>query len=272
MSLPNYTKLMLPLLELASRENKRCHISDLRKKLADYLSLGIEDLESKQNNGRKIFDIRVGWAVTDNYLTKFNEFREFQEKLDTNAEPRESEVPLQTSEIAPEESVSQAISILNTQLREEILEKIKQLSPEGFERLVLRLLHSMGYGGSIKDVKGVPRGPDGGIDGTIKEDKFCLDVIYIQAKRWNTVVGREKIQAFQGALAGVGATKGVFITTSTFTPQARGYVNQLRGTKIILVDGEELAQLMVEHNVGVSIKDVFYIKRIDEDLFLEEDF
>ena len=130
----------------------------------------------------------------------------------------------------------------------------------------------MGYGGSIKDVKGVPRGPDGGIDGTIKEDKLGLDVIYIQAKRWNTVVGREKIQAFQGALAGVGATKGVFITTSTFTPQARGYVNQLRGTKIILVDGEELAQLMVEHNVGVSIKDVFYIKRIDEDLFLEEDF
>ena len=130
----------------------------------------------------------------------------------------------------------------------------------------------MGYGGSLKDVEGVPRGPDGGIDGTIKEDKLGLDVIYIQAKRWENSVGREKIQAFQGALAGVGARKGVFITTSTYTQQAIAYASQLRDSKIILIDGQKLTQLMIEHDVGVSIKETLHLKRIDEDFFAEIDF
>jgi len=130
----------------------------------------------------------------------------------------------------------------------------------------------MGYGGSLKDVEGVPRGPDGGIDGTIKEDKLGLDVIYIQAKRWENSIGREKIQAFQGALAGVGARKGVFITTSTYTQQAIAYAAQLRDSKIILIDGQKLTQFMIEHDVGVSIKETFHLKRLDEDFFAEVDF
>jgi len=130
----------------------------------------------------------------------------------------------------------------------------------------------MGYGGSLRDVEGVPRGPDGGIDGTIKEDKLGLDIIYIQAKRWENNVGREKIQAFQGALAGVGARKGVFITTSGFSTHAQQYAAQLRDSKIVLIYGQLLAQYMIEHDVGVSIKETFHIKRLDEDFFAETDF
>jgi restriction system protein len=211
-------------------------------------------------------------AIDDLYLQRFDEFREFKERS-TPEQPfstTQDDDPSPTT--TPEETISQAVGILDAELRDELLEKVKQLPPDRFEGLVLKLLHTMGYGGSLKDVEGVPRGPDGGIDGTIKEDKLGLDVIYIQAKRWENSVGREKVQAFQGALAGVGARKGVFLTTSTYSAQAIAYASQLRDSKIILIDGQKLTQLMIEHDVGVSIKEILQIKRLDEDFFTDIDF
>jgi restriction system protein len=306
MELPTYDQFMLPLLKLTAEDGQIHHIAKLREELARQLSITAEQRAIKLPSGRQpIFNNRVGWASTylrkagllsrpkrgyvqitqrgrdvlaenppaidDRYLQRFEEFREFNERS-----VPEEQLPLPPNEIpsstTPEETLSKAVGILEAELQDELLDKVKQLSPERFEELVLKLLHAMGYGGSLKDVEGVPRGPDGGIDGTIKEDKLGLDVIYIQAKRWENSVGREKVQAFQGALAGVGARKGVFLTTSIFTQQAIAYASQLRDSKIILVDGQKLAQLMIEHDVGVSIKEIFHIKRIDEDFFSDMEF
>ena len=306
MELPTYDQFMLPLLKLAAEDGQIHHIAKLREELARQLSITAEQRAIKLPSGRQpIFNNRVGWASTylrkagllsrpkrgyvqitqrgrdvlaenppaidDRYLQRFEEFREFNERS-----VPEEQLPLPPNEIpsstTPEETLSKAVGILEAELQDELIDKVKQLSPERFEELVLKLLHAMGYGGSLKDVEGVPRGPDGGIDGTIKEDKLGLDVIYIQAKRWENSVGREKVQAFQGALAGVGARKGVFLTTSIFTQQAIAYASQLRDSKIILVDGQKLAQLMIEHDVGVSIKEIFHIKRIDEDFFSDMEF
>jgi len=302
---------MLPLLKLAAEGEQVYPVAQLRKRLAEQLAITPEQQAIQLPSGRQsVFDNRVGWASTylrkagllsrpkrgyvqitargqevlaqnpiaidDLYLQRFEDFREFKERSipsDTASAMPLNNDDLVTAQIAtPEETISKAVGILDAALRDELLDKLKQILPERFEGLVLKLLHAMGYGGSIRDVEGVPRGPDGGIDGTIKEDKLGLDIIYVQAKRWENSVGREKVQAFQGALAGVGARKGVFLTTSTFTQQAIAYASQLRGSKIILIDGQKLAQLMIEHDAGVSIKEVFYIKRIDEDFFAETDF
>lgn len=306
MELPTYDQFMLPLLKLAAEDGQIHAIATLREKLIQQFSLTSEQRAVKLPSGQQsVLDNRVGWASTylrkagllsrpkrgyvqitqrgrdilaenpaainNLYLQRFDEFREFKKR--STVEDPLSAAPNDTpTSTTPEETISKAVGILNAELRDELIDKVKQLTPEHFEGLVLKLLHEMGYGGSLKDVEGVPRGPDGGIDGTIKEDKLGLDVIYIQAKRWESSVGREKIQAFQGALAGVGARKGVFITTSTYTQQAITYATQLRDSKIILIDGQKLAQLMIEHDVGVSIKETLHIKRIDEDFFSNVDF
>ena len=145
------------------------------------------------------------------------------------------------------------------------------MSPSFFENLVVELLVKMGYGGSLKDAgKVVGKGGDEGIDGIIKEDKLGLDIIYIQAKRWEGSVGRPEIQKFVGALAGQGAKKGIFITTSRFTPEAKDYTPR-NETKIVLIDGEHLAQLMIDYNLGVTTQTIYEIKRIDSDYFEDED-
>ncbi len=310
-TIPAYTQFMLPLLKLAAEDGSTHPVAQLRKRLAEQLNITSEQQSIRLPSGRQsVFDNRVGWANTylrkagllsrpkrgyvqitargqevlaqnptlidDFYLQRFEDFREFKER----SVPKESisitidnnDTPVNTQISTPEETISKAIGILDAALRDELLDKLRQIEPERFEGLVLRLLHAMGYGGSMRDVEGVPRGPDGGIDGTIKEDKLGLDIIYVQAKRWENSVGREKVQAFQGALAGVGARKGVFLTTSTFTQQAITYASQLRDSKIILIDGQKLAQLMIEHDAGVSVKEVLYIKQIDEDFFVETDF
>jgi restriction system protein len=307
MSLPTYDQFMLPLLKLAAADGQVHHIAKLREQLAQRLGITLEQQAIRLPSGRQsVFDNRVGWASTylrkagllsrpkrgyvqitprghevlalnptgidDLYLQRFEEFRDFKERSIPEEQLATIESNVLSPTTTPEETISKAVGLLDAELRDELLDKVKQIAPASFEGLVLKLLHAMGYGGSLKDVEGVPRGPDGGIDGTIKEDKLGLDVIYIQAKRWENSVGREKVQAFQGALAGVGARKGVFLTTSNFTSQAIAYASQLRDSKIILIDGQKLAQLMIEHNVGVSIKDTFHIKRIDEDFFAEVDF
>lgn len=167
----------------------------------------------------------------------------------------------------PEELFSQAYQRLRSNLESELLEQVKASSPAFFERLVIDLLVGMGYGGSRQDAgRAIGRSGDGGIDGIIKEDKLGLDVIYIQAKRWEATVGRPEIQKFAGALQGQRANKGVFITTSGYSREAEEYVS-LISSKIILITGEQLASLMVEHNVGVSPISMFEIKRIDSDYF-----
>nr|WP_255409306.1 restriction endonuclease [Chlorogloea sp. CCALA 695] len=147
---------------------------------------------------------------------------------------------------------------------------MKACSPSFFERLVVKLLVKMGYGGSIKDAgQAVGRRGDGGIDGIIKEDKLGLDVIYIQAKRWEGTVGRPDIQRFVGALHGFQSRKGVFITTSNFSTEAIDYISKI-DNKIALIDGDRLAQLMLEYGVGVSTVEVYEVKKIDEDFFIDE--
>jgi restriction system protein len=177
------------------------------------------------------------------------------------------EMPDRQSDSTPEELFSQAYQRLRGNLEAELLEQIKVSSPAFFERLVIDLLVAMGYGGSRRDAgRAMGKSGDGGIDGMIKEDKLGLDVIYVQAKRWEGTVGRPEIQKFAGALQGQRANKGIFITSSSFTREAMEYTNII-SAKIILIDGEQLTSYMVDHNVGVSPVSSFDIKRIDSDYF-----
>ena len=155
-------------------------------------------------------------------------------------------------------------------LAQELLERVKNSSPRFFENLVVDLLVAMGYGGSKADAgQAVGRSGDGGIDGIIKEDKLGLDVVYIQAKRWEGTVGRPVVQAFAGSLEGQRARKGVLITTSQFSQDARDYVTRIE-KKIVLIDGELLAQLMIDHNIGVAEVASYVVKKADLDYFGEE--
>lgn len=170
----------------------------------------------------------------------------------------------------PQEAMQRAHHQLETALADDVLSRIKALSPGFFESLVIKVLVAMGYGGTIQDAaQVVGQSGDGGIDGTIKEDKLGLDTIYVQAKRWESTVGRPIVQAFYGSLAGRQATKGVFITTATFSAEARDYVRYLP-MRIVLIDGPTLARLMIDHNVGVSIVSTYHLKRVDSDYFSEE--
>jgi restriction system protein len=173
------------------------------------------------------------------------------------------------AELSPEELLELGHSRLHGQLAAELLEVVKQSSPEFFEQLVVDLLLALGYGGSRADAgRTVGKSGDGGIDGIINEDRLGLDVIYIQAKRWEGVVGRPEIQKFAGALQGQRARKGIFITTSEFTREALDYVRAI-DSKIVLLDGKQLARLMIQNNVGVSRESVYEVKRIDSDYFAE---
>ena len=170
----------------------------------------------------------------------------------------------------PEEQIESGFLKIQNSLEQEILLKLKSVDPYFFERIVVELLVKMGYGGSIQDAgKAIGKSGDEGIDGIIKEDKLGLDVIYIQAKRWEGVVGRPEIQKFVGALAGQRAKKGVFITTSYFTKEALEYSSQM-DTKIILIDGKMLSHYMIDYNLGVSVQNVYEIKKIDSDYFEED--
>jgi len=212
------------------------------------------------------------------FLDQFEEFRAFRTRR------RESGADLPTAlkkEInrgnagvaelpdgqTPEDLLASAYRRLRGDLEAEVLEQVKAASPAFFERLVIDLLVTMGYGGSRQDAgRAVGKTGDGGIDGIIKEDRLGLDVIYVQAKRWDGAVGRPEIQKFAGALQGQRANKGVFITTSSFTRDAIEYAAAIN-SKIILIDGQQLASLMIDHNVGVSTVGMYELKRLDNDYF-----
>ena len=157
--------------------------------------------------------------------------------------------------------------MLRDALANDILETVRKASPTFFEELVIDLLVAMGYGGSVEDAgRAVGKSGDGGIDGIIKEDKLGLDVVYVQAKRWSSSVGRPVVQAFAGSLEGVRARKGVLITTSSFSQDALDYVQKIE-KRIVLIDGKQLADLMIDHGIGVNVVQTYKIKRLDSDYF-----
>ena len=205
------------------------------------------------------------------FLKQFDEFNVFQNKSHEQEECEAIEDESTVSEKTPEEALEVSYQQLRTALADEILEKVKECSPEFFERVVVELLVAMGYGGSRKDAgERVGKSGDGGIDGIIKEDHLGLDVIYIQAKRWNnTTVGSPEILHFIGALQCKGARKGVFITTSSYSKDAIETAAK-PGFKVILIDGRQLAQMMIDFNVGVTKATVYEIKKMDMDYFSEE--
>ena len=205
------------------------------------------------------------------FLEQFSEFLDFRNaSRERPALAGADDVLPLSSDLTPDEVIDAAYQRSVFALADEVLERVKACSPIYFERLVVQLLIKMGYGGSREEAgKAVGRSGDGGIDGIINEDRLGLDAIYLQAKRWEGVIGRPEIMKFVGALAGQRATKGVFITTSWFTQDAKDYALSSQ-YKVVLIDGERLADLMIEHDLGVSVAATYQLKRIDSDFFSEE--
>ncbi len=207
--------------------------------------------------------------ITNSFLEQFEEFVEFRARKskvenggDFHAEDQDTHTP--------QEAIEVAYQRLRQDLADEILQTIKGCTPSFFERLVIDLLVTMGYGGTRTDAgKAIGRSGDDGIDGIINEDRLGLDVIYIQAKKWENTVGRPEIQKFAGALQGQRAKKGIFITTSTFTKDAQDFAAKI-DSKITLVDGASICQLMIDYGVGVNPVASFELKRLDSDYFSEE--
>ena len=298
MAIPDYQTIMLPLLKFTGDGQEH----SLRETI-DFLAheFNLSDEERKEllpSGSQATFDNRVGWArtymkkagllesarrgyfcitargkkvlvqnpqkINVKFLKQFPEFVEFQKPK------KKGEIDPPPIDITPEESLEAAFQALHDGLASELLQMVKQCPPDFFERLVVDVLIKMGYGGSRKEAgQAVGKTSDGGIDGIIKEDKLGLGIIYIQAKRWEGVVGRPEIQKFAGALQGQRARKGIFITTSNFTKDALNYVENIE-TKIILIDGQRLAELMIAYNVGANITAIYEVKKIDSDYFIED--
>lgn len=203
------------------------------------------------------------------YLDRFPEFVEFRTKKGGTGGKAITPPSPDTEPIPPLESIENGYQTLRDELALELLDTIKKNSPGFFEKLVVELQVNMGYGGTIQDAGvAIGRSGDEGIDGVINEDHLGLDVIYIQAKRWDSSVGRPEIQKFAGALQGKRAKKGVFITTSSYTREAVDFAKNIEN-KIVLVDGDKLTQLMIDFDIGVSPLNNYQIKKIDQDYFEE---
>jgi len=299
---------MLPVLKLAA-DGKEHKFSHAVEALADQFALSQEERNELLPSGSQaVFNNRVGWArsylkqagllgaprrgffvittkgqqllaqnpseINVAVLEQYPEFVEFKnrrkEKTESNYETSDTEASEQSTKETPEDALASAYKKLRVALEAEIISAVKESSPSFFERVVVDLLVKMGYGGNRQDAgRALGKSGDGGIDGIINEDRLGLDVIYIQAKRWEGTVGRPEIQKFAGALQGQRARKGVFITTSFFTKEAKEYASMIE-SKIILIDGEHLAKLMAEHNVGVSTVGMYEVKKLDSDYFDEE--
>jgi restriction system protein len=302
MAVPEFQSMMLPMLKFLSDGQE--HVArEVEDSLVAQMGLTDEDRNELLPSGRGLrLRNRIAWAkahlkaagllestrhghfqisplglealkqnpseITLKYLDQFPGHLAFHSKPNQealpNPAPKESEVrsPIETLETSYQE--------LRLNLAMELLEKVKSCSPRFFENLVVDLLVAMGYGGSRKDAgQAVGQSGDGGIDGIIKEDKLGLDAVYIQAKRWENTVGRPVVQAFAGSLEGQRARKGVFITTSQFSSDAKAYVDRIE-KRIVLIDGEHLAQLMIEHGVGVAEVATYTVKRMDLDYFGDE--
>lgn len=303
MSIPDYQSIMLPFLKFSS-DNKEHSKKDAIEHLAGIFHVSEEERGRLLESGlQSIFDNRVGWARTylkkagliespkrsyfkitsegiavlaknpekidAKFLRQFPSFVEFQSIKKDKTENDSVEAENETAR-TPQELIEANFLKIKKDLAQDLLALVKQNSPRFFERLVVELLLSMGYGGSRSDAgQAIGQSHDGGIDGIIKEDKLGLDVVYLQAKRWENVVGSKEIRNFVGSLVGQKANKGVFITTSEFTKDALDYVKTIVH-KVVLIDGEMLSQLMIENNVGVSKIVSYEVKKIDSDYFTEE--
>ncbi len=202
------------------------------------------------------------------FLKQFPEFVEFLSPK-SDAQTPGSDAAVTPENQTPLEILENAYQRLRRELADELLQTVRSATPAFFEHLVVDLLVAMGYGGSLKDAgQALGRTGDDGIDGIIKEDRLGLDAVYIQAKRWTASVGRPEIQAFAGSLEGQRARKGVFITTSQFSKDADEYVKRIE-KRIVLINGEQLAQLMIEHDVGVDLVNTYKVKKLDRDYFDE---
>ena len=287
MPIPSTNKMMLPVLQYIAdgEEYRRRNIinmirerfsltEDERRRLSDGVTME-RPLEHKGLIERP----RKGYyRITTLGLEFLNRNPQETLDLDTNTETN-GNPPAYSSEEnpevdeytpTPEKLIEDNYPKIKEKLMEELLQKIKNNSPNFFEKLVIDLLVKMGYGGSREDAgKAVGGSGDGGIDGIINEDRLGLDVVYIQAKRWEGSVSRPEIQRFAGALQGQRARKGVFITTSNFTRDAKEYVDTI-DSKIVLIDGKQLAEYMIDHDIGVSIEKTYEIKRVDSDYFAED--
>lgn len=308
MAIPDFQTLMLPLLDIIG-DNQEHEIRDVYSALGDRFLLTPEERSLQSPNSHNIvFNNRVGWTKTHlkkagllenpsrgvvritprglevlrqhpdrvdmNYLSRYEEYNTFRTrtKIDGTEEECDSADDNATNppKLTPFELLEENYRIIRDQLADELLEQIQSSSPAFFERLVVDLLLAMGYGGSRKDAgEAIGQSNDEGIDGIIKEDKLGLDVIYIQAKRWQHAVGRQEIQGFVGSLEGKRARKGIFITTSQFTKNATEYVKSIE-KKVILIDGIRLTQFMIDHSVGVTDVTSYIIRRVDSDYFTEE--
>lgn len=296
--IPKYNEMYNEVL-MVLNQHEEIKLIDLVKEVPNVLNLSEEDRnETLDNDKRTVIYYRLGWTktylakaglletvrrgvfkitleginvlksgtqITNEYLMKYKTFVEF---VRPNKELIEENTVEENS--TPIESIDRSLKMISSRLSDELLEMILAKEPIFFERLVLDLLNKMGYAFDDESVIATKYTGDEGIDGIIKEDRFGFSNIYIQAKRWSGTVGRPEIQKFLGAVAGQGGTKGLFITTSSFTKDAIDFTKKQLQVKLILVDGKMLTKLMMEYNLGVSIENVYEIKRIDMDYFDEE--
>ena len=309
MAVPKYNEFFSPVLRaLETGEIK--HVSEIRKFALDYLNVSEEDRKAMlPSNTQRLVDNRVNWSITylrkanliervargkykitntglqvlhekkDHVelkdLYQFDSFRQFINTDTMSEEKKDLSQPSVLEDLqegTPQDNLNASMEQINKELSANLLSEIMERSPAFFEKMVVQLLLKMGYGSALEDGFVTGCSGDEGIDGIIREDKLGFSSIYIQAKRWaeDKAIGRPEIQKFVGALAGQGAQKGLFITTGTFTKEARSYVEKQLSTKVVLVDGEKLTKLMIEYNLGVSVETVYTIKKIDTDFFSEE--
>jgi restriction system protein len=305
MAVPTFEEFMLPSLECMADGQIR-KISELVEIVAENMKISEQDRKDMvPSQVEPRYVNRINWAIyyimrakllerpkrgyykitsigldvlkqkpqqiNKEFLMKFEDFRKFQSlSRDNQNDANEPEISNQTITRTPQESIQNAFNELYNSLASDLLEVIKKVNPSFFEKLVVDLLLAMGYGGSRAEAgRAVGQSGDGGIDGIIDEDKLGLDKVFIQAKRWDSVVGRPELNKFVGSLAGVHADKGVFITTSDYTKEARDYIGKV-GKNISLINGEKLVELMIEHNIGVSESIRYVVKRIDSDYFPED--
>lgn len=303
MPIPDFQSVMRPVLN-AVADGTPLGLSALRERIADEFQLSETERHERLPSGRQtVINNRVGWArtylnkagllsipakgqvqittrglealttgperITVGWLKRYPEFAEFHlaRPSSTDSEALPASVD---EDITPDEQLSQAHQALMKSLADDLLAQVRAATPNFFEQLVVDLMIAMGYGGSRKEAgRATQQTNDDGIDGIIKEDKLGLDVIYLQAKRWTNTVHRPEIDKFIGALTRQRARKGVFITTSEFSAGAREAALGL-DIKVVLIDGVELARLMVENNLGCSVKHTYEVKQLDSDYFVEE--
>lgn len=307
MAIPDYQTLMLPVLSIAAKGEAR--VPAAAQIIADQLGLTDDEREEMLPSGKqRLLHNRVHWAkfymskaglidspkrgvfiasaagqallatkpghIDVETLKAFPAFAEFYGQTGTSAEPEQvaATMAAANSDATPEEQIDAAHTILTSALKADLLQRVLEQSPAFFERLIVELLVAMGYGGSHEDAaRQLGKSGDGGIDGIIDEDRLGLDRIYVQAKRYGpgSSVGRPEVQGFVGSLVGLGASKGVFVTTSAFSKQALDYARGLQH-RVVLIDGSRLTELMVEFGVGVRTARMIDVKRLDEDFFADD--